>query len=67
MSITSSSPAVSKPIQRWLRPTPDRLVIGLLIVEGLLWLSERFQWFPFNHHKGYTVLVTVATVAARCC
>jgi hypothetical protein len=64
MSPAGSPADVSKPIRRWLAPTPDRLVIGLLIVEGLLWLSERFQWFPFNQHKGYTVLVTVATVAA---
>ncbi len=27
-----------------------------------MWLSERFQWFAFNHHKGWTVLFTVATV-----
>ena len=37
--------------------------IGLLVVEGLLWLSERFQWFGFNHHKGWTVLVAVALSA----
>jgi hypothetical protein len=46
----------------WFHPTPDRLLIGLLAVEGLLWLSERFQWFRFNQHKGYTVLITLSTV-----
>ncbi len=46
---------------RWLRPSPGRLVALLLIVEGLLWLSERFKWFPFNAHKGWTVLIAVAT------
>jgi hypothetical protein len=45
---------------RWYRLTPDRLVIGLLIVEGLLWLSERFQWPTW--HKGYAVLIAVAAV-----
>ena len=36
--------------------------MALLAVEGLLWLSERFQWFPFNAHKGWTVLIGVAVV-----
>ena len=31
-------------------------------MEGLLWLSERLPWFPFNHHKGWTVLIAVAVV-----
>ncbi len=52
--------ATSKP--RWYRLTPDRFVIGLLIVECLLWLSERFQWFGFNSHKGWTVLIAVKAV-----
>ena len=47
---------------RWYRLTPDRFVIGLLAVECLLWLSERFQWFGFNHQKGWTVLIAVASV-----
>jgi len=47
---------------RWFHLTPDRIVIGLLVTECLLWLSERFQWFGFNFHKGWTVLVAVATV-----
>lgn len=47
---------------RWLRLTSDRLVIGLMFLEVLLWLSERFQWFGFNQHKGWTVLVGVACV-----
>ncbi len=52
------------PKPRWYRLTPDRLVNGLLVVECLLWLSERFHWFPFNYHKGWTVLIAVATVGA---
>ncbi len=51
-----------EPKCRWYRLTPDRLVVGLLGVEGLLLLSERFRWFPFNQHKGWTVLVAVAVV-----
>ena len=48
------------PKPRWYRLTPDRLVIGLLVVECLLWLSERFQWPIW--HKGYPVMIAVAMV-----
>ncbi len=48
--------------QRWYRPTPDALVFGLLGGESMLWLSQRFHWFPFNDHKGWTVLIAVAAV-----
>jgi len=50
------------PQPRWYRLTPDRLLIALLPVLGLLWLFERFQWFPFNENKGWTVLIAVAVV-----
>jgi hypothetical protein len=45
---------------RHFYPTPSWLVFGLLVVEGLLWLSERFCWLPW--HKGYAVLIAVASV-----
>jgi len=54
--------AESRPKRRWYHITPDRLIIGLLAVEGLLFLSERFQWFVFNEKKGWTVLIAVAAV-----
>jgi hypothetical protein len=38
-------------------------MFGLIAVVGLLWLSERWHWFAFNQHKGYTVLVAVAVAA----
>src|SRR5208283_3638157 len=50
------------PTRRWYHLTPDRFVIGLLAVECLLWLSERYRWFWFNGHKGWTVLIGVAAV-----
>ena len=31
-------------------------------MEGLLLLSERFQWFTFNEHKGWAVLIAVAAL-----
>jgi hypothetical protein len=51
-----------KPHRRWFYPTPGRLLIILLAVEGFLLLSERFQWFAFNEKKGWTVLIAVAAV-----
>jgi hypothetical protein len=48
------------PTPRWFHLTPDRLILGLLAVEGLLWLSERFGWLAW--HKGYAVLAALASV-----
>ncbi|MGA2063213.1 MAG: leucine-rich repeat domain-containing protein [Thermoguttaceae bacterium] len=45
-----------KPKRRWFYPTPERLLVVLLVVVGLLLLSE--QWFP----KGWAVLIAVAAV-----
>ena len=53
-----------KPRRRWFCLTPDRCVVLMLAVEGLLWLSEHFRWFPFNEYKGYSVLICMATVGA---
>ena len=49
---------------RWYHLTPDRLVIGLLAAESLLWLSARFQLFSFTQHKGWAALVAVACAVA---
>jgi hypothetical protein len=51
-----------KPFRRWFHPTPGRLLVVLLAVEGGLMLSERFQWFSFNEHKGWTVLIAMAAL-----
>ena len=47
---------------RWYRLTPDRCVAALLALEAFLLLSAWFRWFAFNEHKGYTVLITIASV-----
>ena len=47
---------------RPFHPTPAWLGFGLLASTGILLLSQRFQWFAFNHHKGWTLLVAVAAV-----
>ena len=48
---------------RWCHPTPGRLPVILLAVEAILFSSERFQWFPFNENKGWTVLIAIASIA----
>ncbi len=48
------------PTRRRFHPTPAWLVLGMLVMEGLLWLSERYRWFSFNEHKGWTVAVVAA-------
>jgi hypothetical protein len=47
---------------RWYRLTPDRCVVALLALEGFLLLSAWFRWLPFNQHKGWTVLIAIASV-----
>ncbi len=60
MSIAEPQPDATNPSIRWYRLTPDRFVIGLLVVEGFLWVSDRFGWLPW--HKGYAVLTAVVLV-----
>ena len=48
--------------RRYFRLTPDRFVIGLLVVECLFWLSGRLGWPEWQ--KGYAVLITAANVGA---
>jgi hypothetical protein len=50
------------PNRRSYHLTLTRFFIGLLAVQVFLLLSERFQWFPFNAHKGWTVLIAVGVV-----
>lgn len=57
--------AETKPLKlRWYQPSPGRLIVVLLAVEGILLLSERFQWFAFNNVTGWTVLIAIASVIA---
>jgi hypothetical protein len=50
------------PNRRWYHLTPARFFIGLLVVQVVLLLSERFQWFAFNQNKGWAVLIAVGVV-----
>lgn len=64
MTTTERQHPVSQPPIGWLYLTPGRLVAGVLLFEGLLFLSDWFQWFAFNKNKGWSVLIAVATVGA---
>ncbi len=43
---------------RWFRVTPGHLLPVLLAAEGLLWLSERFQWMS----KGWPVVTAIGAL-----
>jgi hypothetical protein len=45
---------------RWYRVTPDRLIVGLLVIEGLLWLTNQLPWPIW--HKGYAVLAALVVI-----
>ncbi len=47
----------------WFYPRPAWLVYGAVVATGVLFASERWRWFAFNEHKGWTVLLAVAVVA----
>jgi len=55
--MSAAAPKVSS-----CRITPARVLIVLLVIESVLWLSDRLQWFAFNRHKGFTLLIAVASV-----
>ncbi|MCX7425911.1 MAG: hypothetical protein NTW96_09880 [Planctomycetia bacterium] len=50
--------------RRWYHLTPGRFVAALLVLEIVLALSERFQWFAVNRHKGWTLLIATAALAS---
>ena len=60
----TDAPQGMRNVRRWFRLTPDRVVLALLAVEVLLILSECFGWFPFNRHKGWTLVIGLAVVIA---
>jgi hypothetical protein len=62
MPVTEPLSTTPQPNHRWFHPTPDRFLTALLALEGLLLLSKHFRWFPFNEHKGWTVLIAVAAL-----
>jgi hypothetical protein len=60
MSTIEYSPIPPRRKNRWYHLTPDRFLMGILMAEGFLLLSEWFCWFTFNERKGWTVLIAMA-------
>ena len=58
----NATPTTAPPKRRWFHITPDRIVVLLLAVDGVLFFSERFRCFGFNENKGWTVLIAVTSV-----
>ena len=54
------APAPDSP---WSSLIPNCLFLAFFLAECLLWLSERFLWFDFSAHQGWTVLLALATAA----
>ncbi len=50
--------------RRSLALIPGQFILTVLIIEILLLLCQRFQWFAFSHRKGWLVLMSVAAI---CC
>lgn len=53
-----------KPGRRWFLITPDRLLVGLLAVESLLFLFGRFRLALTDEKSGWAALIALASVAA---
>ena len=51
-------------MHRWLYSMPSWFTFGSAAATCFLFLCDRFQWLPFNCHKGWTVLIAVASTAA---
>ena len=60
MVVNDSRPP--EPNARWHRLTPDRLVVGLLLGQVLLFSADRFGWFGLKTGSGWNVLFAVALV-----
>jgi hypothetical protein len=54
--------AIEERPRRWFRLTPDRLVVALVALEGFLLLSQWFQWFAFNRHAIWSILIAAAAI-----
>ncbi len=61
MSVSEHKTAEQNPTHRWFYPGPHWVLLCSIIATSFLFFSEGFHWFSFNTHKGWTVLVALAT------
>lgn len=64
MSVGPSANQSAPPRPRWYAPTPGKFLLAALLMQIGLYLSQHYQWFWFNRHKGYTVVIAVAATGA---
>lgn len=50
----------SSGVYRWYHVTSEHMAMALFAIIVALVVSERFQWFSFNHISGMTALIAVA-------
>jgi hypothetical protein len=63
-SAPGSAPSTARPAKAsWFAPTSAHYLCLVVLLQLFLYLSVHFQWFAFNKHKGYTVLIAVAATA----
>jgi hypothetical protein len=53
---------LSKSQDRWYHLTPDRLLVGLLMAEGFLFLADRLAWLGSTPESGWNVLLALVLV-----
>jgi hypothetical protein len=51
--------SVSRVGASFLRSMPNCVAPALLVLESILFFSERHKWFGVNQYKGWTVLITM--------
>ena len=60
MSKADEPEASRKPLH--FSPTPDRLVVALILVQVFLWTATRFGWLGLSNFEGWPVLASLAAV-----
>jgi hypothetical protein len=63
MSGSQSAQRSSPTKAGWFALTPSKILALIVVLQGVLFVSEHYLWFPFNKYKGYTVVITVAATA----
>jgi hypothetical protein len=63
MSASPSAGDAAPRSPRWYAPSMAKFLAAILVLQGVLYLSDHTNWFWFNRHQGFTVLIAVAVTA----